>query len=156
MMFLQYALWGAWLPVTARYLSASQSEGGLGFSGSEIGMILGLAGSVGAIFAPFIAGQIADRYFSTEKILAFLVITGGMVKWVTASQTDYQSWLILSILYSILYMPTLALSNSISFTHIDSQENDFPKIRVWGTIGWIISSWIFPMFWLLDAGICYF
>ena len=148
MMFLQYALWGAWLPVTARYLSASQSEGGLGFSGSEIGMILGLAGSVGAIFAPFIAGQIADRYFSTEKILAFLVITGGMVKWVTASRADYQSWLILSILYSILYMPTLALSNSISFTHIDSQENDFPKIRVWGTIGWIISSWIFPMFWL--------
>ena len=148
MMFLQYALWGAWLPVTARYLSASQSEGGLGFSGSEIGMILGLAGSVGAIFAPFIAGQIADRYFSTEKILAFLVFSGGIVKWVTASQTEYQSWLLLSILYSILYMPTLALSNSISFAHIESQENDFPKIRVWGTIGWIVSSWIFPMLWL--------
>ncbi len=148
MMFLQYALWGVWLPVTARYLSASQSEGGLGFSGSEIGMILGLAGSIGAIFAPFIAGQIADRYFSTEKILAFLVTVGGIVKWITASQTDYQSWLILSILYSILYMPTLALSNSISFAHIDNQENDFPKIRVWGTVGWIVSSWIFPMFWL--------
>ena len=71
-MFLQYALWGAWLPVTARYLSASVTEGGLGFSGSQIGMILGLAGSIGAIAAPFIAGQIADRYFSTEKILAFL------------------------------------------------------------------------------------
>ncbi len=148
MMFLQYALWGAWLPVTARYLSASISDGGLGFSGSQIGMILGLAGSIGAIAAPFIAGQIADRYFSTERILAFLVTAGGIVKWITASQTDYQSWLVLSIIYSVLYMPTLALSNSITFAHIDDQEIDFPKIRVWGTIGWIVASWAFPMIWL--------
>jgi len=147
-MFLQYALWGAWLPVTARYLSASIYEGGLGFSGSQIGMILGLAGSIGAIAAPFIAGQIADRYFSTERVLAFLVSTGGIVKWYTATQTDYQSWLVLSILYSVLYMPTLALSNSITFAHINDQENDFPKIRVWGTIGWIAASWVFPMIWL--------
>ena len=147
-MFLQYALWGAWLPVTARYLSASISEGGLGFSGSQIGMILGLAGSIGAIAAPFIAAQIADRYFSTELVLAFLVSTGGIVKWYTATQTDYQSWLVLSILYSVLYMPTLALSNSITFAHINDQENDFPKIRVWGTIGWIAASWVFPMIWL--------
>ncbi len=148
MMFLQYALWGAWLPVTARYLSASVSDGGLGFTGSQIGMILGLAGSIGAIAAPFIAGQIADRYFSTERILAFLVTTGGIVKWYTSVQTDYHSWLVLSIVYSVLYMPTLALSNSITFAHIDDQENDFPKIRVWGTIGWIVASWAFPMIWL--------
>ena len=148
MMFLQYALWGAWLPVTARYLSAGVSEGGLGFSGSQIGMILGLAGSIGAILAPFIAGQIADRYFSTERILSFLVVSGGLVKWYTATQTDYTSWLVLSILYSILYMPTLALSNSITFAHISDQENDFPKIRVWGTLGWIFASWAFPMIWL--------
>ena len=148
MMFLQYALWGAWLPVTARYLSASISDGGLGFSGTQIGMILGLAGSIGAIASPFIAGQIADRYFSTERILAFLVTAGGIVKWITASQTDYQSWLVLSIIYSVLYMPTLALSNSITFAHIDDQENNFPKIRVWGTIGWIVASWAFPMIWL--------
>jgi nucleoside transporter len=148
MMFLQYALWGAWLPVTARYLSASVPDGGLGFTGSQIGMILGLAGSIGAIAAPFIAGQIADRYFSTERILAFLVTTGGIVKWYTSLQTDYHSWLVLSIIYSVLYMPTLALSNSITFAHIDDQENDFPKIRVWGTIGWIVASWAFPMIWL--------
>ena len=148
MMFLQYALWGAWLPVTARYLSASISDGGLGFSGTQIGMILGLAGSIGAIASPFIAGQIADRYFSTERILAFLVTAGAIVKWVTASQTDYHSWLVLSIIYSVLYMPTLALSNSITFAHIDDQENNFPKIRVWGTIGWIVASLAFPMIWL--------
>ena len=148
MMFLQYAIWGAWLPVTARYLSATIEEGGLGFSGSQIGMILGLAGSIGAIVSPFIAGQIADRYFNTERILAFLVIAGGVIKWITALQTEYMSWLILSIIYSVLYMPTLALSNSITFSHINNQENDFPKIRVWGTIGWIASSWLFPMIWL--------
>ena len=147
-MFLQYALWGAWLPVTARYLSATTAEGGLGFSGSEIGMILGLAGSIGAIAAPFIAGQIADRYFSTERVLGLLVTAGGAVKWITAHQTEYGAWLVLSIIYSVLYMPTLALSNSITFSHIDDQENDFPKIRVWGTIGWIAASWVFPMIWL--------
>ena len=148
MMFLQFAIWGAWLPLTARYLSATVAEGGLGFSGSEIGMILGLAGSIGAIVSPFIAGQFADRYFSTERILSFLVITGGIVKWYTATRTDYESWLWLSILYSVLYMPTLALSNSVAFSHIDDSENTFPKIRVWGTIGWIAASWAFPMIWL--------
>ena len=148
MMFLQYAIWGAWLPVTARYLSATIEEGGLGFSGSQIGMILGLAGSIGAIASPFIAGQIADRYFNTERILAFLVTAGGIIKWVTALQTEYTAWLLLSIIYSVLYMPTLALSNSITFAHINDQENNFPKIRVWGTIGWIASSWLFPMIWL--------
>ena len=147
-MFLQYALWGAWLPVTARYLSASVAEGGLGFTGSQIGMTLGLAGSIGAVMAPFIAGQIADRYFSTERILAFLVTAGGVVKWITSYQTEYSAWLVLSIINSVLYMPTLALSNSITFSHIDDQENDFPKIRIWGTLGWIVASWVFPMIWL--------
>ncbi len=148
MMFLQYALWGAWLPVTARFLSAPVVDGGLGFSGSQIGMILGLAGSIGAVAAPFIAGQIADRYFNSERILAFLVTAGGLVKWMTAYQTEYMPWLVLSIVYSILYMPTLALSNSVTFAHIDDPDNEFPKIRVWGTLGWIAASWAFPMIWL--------
>ncbi|MBL51868.1 MAG: hypothetical protein CMG57_07925 [Candidatus Marinimicrobia bacterium] len=148
MMFLQYALWGAWLPVTARFLSAPVINGGLGFTGSQIGMVLGLSGSIGAIIAPFIAGQMADRYFNSERILAILVTAGGIVKWMTAYQTEYIPWLVLSILYSILYMPTLALSNSITFSHINDSYVNFPKIRVWGTLGWIVASWVFPMIWL--------
>jgi nucleoside transporter len=148
MMFLQYAVWGAWLPVAARYLSASPADGGLGFTGAQIGMILGLAGSIGAVAAPFIAGQVADRYFRTERFLAVLLVVGGIIKWVTAWQTAYAPWLWLSIAYSVVYMPTLALSNSLAFAHLPDRNRDFPKVRVWGTIGWIAASWAFPMLYL--------
>ncbi len=148
MMFLQYAVWGAWLPLAGRYLSAPVAEGGLGFTGGQIGLILGLAGSIGAIASPFIAGQLADRYFRTERFLATLLLIGGALKWVTASQTGYGPWLWLSILYSVVYMPTLALSNSMAFAHLENRDHDFPKVRVWGTIGWIAVSWIFPMLYL--------
>jgi nucleoside transporter len=148
MMFLQYAVWGAWLPLAARYLTASSAEGGLGFTGTQMGTILGLAGSIGAICSPFIAGQLADRYFSTERFLAVLLTIGAVIKWITASQHSFSAWLILSILYSIVYMPTLALSNSMAFANLDDRDRQFPKVRVWGTIGWIAASWIFPMIYL--------
>lgn len=148
MMFLQYAVWGAWLPIAARYMSAPVADGGLGFTPGDIGMILGLAGSIGAIASPFIAGQLADRYFSTERFLAVLLLLGGTIKWITASQTSFGAWLALSIAYSVVYMPTLALSNSLAFAHLTDQTKQFPRIRVWGSIGWIASSWVFPMIWL--------
>ena len=148
MMFLQYAVWGAWLPLAARYLTASTAEGGLGFTGTQMGLILGLAGSIGAVASPFIAGQLADRHFSTERFLGFLLAVGGVIKWVTAGQTAYGAWLWLSILYSVVYMPTLALSNSMAFANLDDRARQFPKVRVWGTIGWIAASWIFPMIYL--------
>jgi nucleoside transporter len=148
MMFLQYAVWGAWLPLAARYLTAPVAEGGLGFTGTQMGLILGLAGSIGAVAAPFIAGQLADRHFSTERFLAALLAIGGVIKWMTASQTSYGAWLLLSIAYSVVYMPTLALSNSMAFANLEDRERQFPKVRVWGTIGWIAASWIFPMIYL--------
>ncbi|MFQ5654690.1 MAG: MFS transporter [Planctomycetota bacterium] len=148
MMFLQYAVWGAWLPLAARFLGSSPENGGLGFDGYQIGMILGLAGSIGAVAAPFIAGQIADRYFRTEHCLAVLLIAGGIIKWITAEQTSFGAWLILSIAYSVVYMPTLALSNSLAFTHLADRDRQFPQVRLWGTIGWAVSGWVFSLAWL--------
>lgn len=148
MMFLQYAVWGLWLPVIAEYLQAPVARGGLGFTAGQVGWILGLAGSIGAICSPFIAGQFADRYFRTERFLAVLLLIGGLIKWVTAYQTSYFLWVALSIAYSITYMPTLALTNSLALAHLDNRELQFPRVRVWGTIGWIAAAWIFPMIWL--------
>lgn len=144
MMILQYAVWGVWLPVLAGYLQAPIEDGGLGFTGQQLGWILGLAASSGAVFAPIIAGQIADRYFSAQKFLAFLLVCGGCVKYILSYQTSFEMWLGLSIVYSILFMPTLSLSNSVAFANLKDSEQEFPKVRVWGTIGWIAASWIFP------------
>jgi nucleoside transporter len=149
MMLFQYAVWGFWLPVLARYLQAAPAEGGLGFTPGQVGWILGLAGSIGAVTAPFVAGQFADRYFSTERFLAVLLLLGGVVKIVTAYQTTFAAWLLLSVLYSVIYTPTLALTNSLAFAHLDHPDRQFPFVRVWGTIGWIIASWLFPAVWLL-------
>lgn len=156
MMLLQYAVWGAWLPVVSRYLGAApildeagaHIGGGLGFTGPQIGMIAGAAGAFGAITAPFIAGQFADRYFSAERCLFVLMFMGGIVKYITAGMFEYDQWFWLSIMYSVLYMPTIAISNSLAFSHLPDPQRQFPLIRVWGTIGWIAVSWAFPMVWL--------
>ncbi|MDG2140601.1 MAG: MFS transporter [Gammaproteobacteria bacterium] len=148
MMFLQYAVWGVWLPVLATYLQSPALEGGLGFTSGQVGWIIGVAASMGAIFAPFIAGQFADRYFSTEKFLALLLLCGGIVKITLSFQTSFMAWLLVSVLYSILYMPTLSLTNSMAFAHLRNPDSEWPRIRVMGTFGWIAASWLFPMIWL--------
>ncbi|MDA7511023.1 MFS transporter [Verrucomicrobia bacterium] len=148
MMFLQFAVYGLWLPLAARFLSAPTIEGGLGFSDAQIGYIIAVAGAVGAIASPFIAGQIADRFFSTERFLGSLLIISGILKFVTAYQTSFEAWVILSILYALFYMPTLALCNSLAMTNLQDPKLEFPGVRVWGTIAWIVVSWAFPMIWL--------
>ena len=132
MMFLQYAIWGAWLPLLWPFLSGHR-----GFSPSEIGNMFAI-GAVGAIVAPFIAGQIADRWFNTEKFLGISHILGGILVWQLASLETYKSFLIFSLLYSLIYSPTLSLTNSLAFHHLPDRDRDFGKIRVWGTIGWIV------------------
>jgi nucleoside transporter len=156
MMFLQYAVWGVWLPYLASYLGAqpifddagARIGGGLGFSGAQIGWILGLAGSIGAISAPFLAGQVADRFINAEKYLGILLILGGVLKFMTFYAHSYNAFLFLSIAYSIAYMPTLALTNSIAFAHLKNPDKSFGPVRTWGTIGWIVASNAFPLIWL--------
>jgi nucleoside transporter len=147
MMFLQYAVWGLWLLPLPQYLGAAPSAGGLGFTVGQTGWILALGGAFGAVTAPF-AGQIADRYLNAEKTLGLLLFVGGFVNFGLAYTHDYMQFLMLSIVYSILYMPTLPLTNSVSFQNLTDPAKEFPPIRMFGTVGWAVAAGVFPWIWL--------
>lgn len=140
MMVLQYAIWGAWVVVAGKYLMDAPPQG-LGFNGAQVGVIFSLL-PLATIISPFIAGQIADRYVNTEKFLAVLHLAGGAMMLLMARETDYGRFLTYMMIYSLVYAPTLALSNSLTFAHLSSAEREFGGIRVGGTIGWILAGWI--------------
>ncbi|MFT5422327.1 MAG: nucleoside transporter [Phycisphaerales bacterium] len=131
MMFLQYAIWGAWLPILYPFLLGHRA-----FSLDQVGAILA-AGAAGAIVGPFIAGQLADRYFSTQKFLGLSHLAGAVLVWFLAGTDSFWSFLVISVIYGVVYAPTLALTNSLSFHHLSDRDKDFGKVRVWGTVGWI-------------------
>jgi len=133
MMFLQYAIWGAWAPVLSAYLLD-----GLGYTGVQVGWIYALL-PLATIISPFIGGQVADRYFSSEKVIAFLQLTGGALLLVMSRITDYRAMMGLMLVYCLLYAPTLAITNSVAMINLDDSEEEFGGIRVWGTIGWIVA-----------------
>lgn len=131
MMLLQYAIWGAWLPLLWPFLHDHRH-----FTPGQIGDMFAV-GAVGALLAPFIAGQIADRHFATEKFLGISHILGGILVWQLARVESYWMFLAFSLLYSLIYAPTLSLTNSLSFHHLPDRDRDFGKVRLWGTVGWI-------------------
>lgn len=135
MMFLQYAIWGAWAPVLSAYL-----QNNLGFSGSQLGIIFSLL-PLATIISPFLGGQLADRYFPSEKVIAVLQLVGGVLLLLIAGVTSFNTMMWLMLLYSLVYAPTLALTNSIAFINLKDSEKEFGGIRVWGTIGWIAAGW---------------
>jgi len=136
MMFLQYAIWGAWAPVLSEYLMRSKDLGGLGLNGLQVGFIYSLL-PLATIISPFIGGQIADRYFPTQYVISFLQFIGGALLIAMAYVKDYTILVWLMLIYCIFYAPTLALTNSIAFINLKDSEKEFGVIRVWGTIGWI-------------------
>ena len=131
MMFLQYAIWGAWLPFLWSFLSDYRE-----MNGDQIGYMFA-AGAVGAIIGPFIAGQIADRHFATEKFLGLSHLIGAGLIWQLAKIESFWGFLVFSLLFGLVYAPTLSLTNSLAFHHLPDRDRDFGKVRLWGTFGWI-------------------
>lgn len=133
MMFLQFFTWGAWFATLGKCLA----DNGLGeFGGGAYG-----SAPIAAIIAPLFLGLIADRFFPSQLVMGFLLLLGGVFLCVAqgyAEAGNGQMMVNLFIAHMLCYMPTLGLSNSITFANV-SDSNDFPKIRVWGTIGWILA-----------------
>ena len=133
LMFLEFFVWGGWFVTLGSYLAQSLSA-----SGVQLGAAYSTQ-SWGAIIAPFIVGLIADRYFNAERVLAVLHLAGGALLLVLARMTTFTSFLPVLFTYMALYMPTLALANSISFRQLKDPAREFGVLRVWGTIGWIVA-----------------
>lgn len=133
MMFLEFFIWGGWFVTLSRFLPTN-----LKALGPEIGAVFSTQ-SWGAIIAPFIIGLIADRYFNAEKILGVLHLIGAVLMYQMYNATEISVFYPYVLGYMIIYMPTLALVNSVSFNQMGDPEKEFSSIRIWGTIGWIVA-----------------
>jgi nucleoside transporter len=132
LMFIQYFVYGSWLVTMGTLMGQT-----LKFSGKEVGWVFA-APAIAAVVAPLFIGMIADRFFATQRVLAVLSIVGAALLFWTSLQTTFPMFFSGMLLYTICYMPTLALANSLSFHHIPDPARDFPRIRVLGTIGFIV------------------
>jgi nucleoside transporter len=137
MMFLEYVIWGAWLPLLGLYLSKY-----LKFEGIQIAWIFN-AFAIASLTGMFFGGQLADRYFAQERFLSFSHLVGGLSMLALAYTKQFWPFLGLMLLHCFFYVPTLSVTNAIAFANLKDAQKDFGPIRVWGTIGWIAASWPF-------------
>jgi MFS family permease len=142
MMFLQYFVQGCYLPIASVYV-----QDALGFGAFELG-VFGSALAIGPLFAPFLLGQLVDRYFSTEHVLSASHLCGGLVMLALYLSTGFWPVVILGTLYSVLYVPSMMLSNSLAFHHLRRRDREFPIVRLFGTIGFVLPAWLIEWWWL--------
>lgn len=133
MMFFEYFIWGAWYVTMGTYMSENLQS-----SGIQIGAAYS-ALAIATMISPFFVGMVADRFFAAQKIMGVLHLVGAVLLFLTTMITDNTIFYIVILLYSLLYMPTIALSNSIAFHQMTDPGRQFPWIRVFGTIGWIVA-----------------
>lgn len=133
MMFLEFFIWGGWFVTLGTFLGNN-----LNATGAETGMAYSTQ-SWGAIIAPFVIGLIADRFFNAERILGVLHIAGAILMFQMSQASDFGAFYPYILGYMIVYMPTLALVNSVSFNQMTDPAKEFSYIRVWGTVGWIVA-----------------
>jgi len=130
-MFLEYFIWGAWYVTMGTYLFANFDANALQVGSSYANL------SIAAIISPFFVGLIADRYFAAQKVIGVLHVMGAFTLFYLSTVNSFNEFWWLILLYTLLYMPTMALANSISFHQIKNGGKEFPLIRVFGTVGWI-------------------
>lgn len=135
MMFLQFFIWGGWFVTLGTFLGDKDN---LGASGAEIAMAFSTQ-SWGAIIAPLFIGLIADRYFNAERILGVLHLIGAVLMYLMSEAQDFGTFYPYVFGYMLVYMPTLALVNSVSFNQMKDPAKEFSIIRVFGTIGWVVA-----------------
>lgn len=145
MMFLEFFIWGGWFVTLGSFLGNNLSA-----SGAETAMAYSTQ-SWGAIIAPFVIGLIADRFFNAEKILGVLHLIGALLMYLMSQTTDFSLFYPYVLGYMIAYMPTLALVNSVSFNQMTDPAKQFPMVRVWGTVGWILAGLVISFVFKWDA-----
>jgi nucleoside transporter len=144
MMFLELVIYGAWLPLLGLYIGNKY----LNFTPDQQSWIFN-AFAIASITGMFFGGQVADRYFSQERFLAFSHLIGGVAMLGLAYQKTFWPFFGLMLLHCFFYVPTMSVTNAIAFANIKDAQKDFGSIRVWGTIGWIAAAWPF-VFILID------
>ncbi len=132
MMFLNYAIWGAWYVTLNTYLTAT-----LNFTGVQAGQVFGTV-ALACMISPFFVGLIADRFFATERVLSALHLLGAVILYMVAHATSFGAVYGLMLAYCLCYFPTISLTNALTFRNVKDTGAQFPLIRVLGTIGWIV------------------
>ena len=139
MMFLQYYVWGSWYVTMGTFMTKF-----LGSTGIQIGAAYS-ALAIATMISPFFIGMVADRFFAAQKVMGVLHLLGGVLLFLAARVTTNSTFYWVILLYSLAYMPTIGLSNSVAFRQMTDPGKQFPLVRVFGTVGWVIAGFMIAL-----------